>query len=62
MKYRIAMSVAIEATSDQQAYELAKKLKELLKSPLLRMHLASEGVQLSGDGRPIVHRPEREVA
>jgi len=52
------MSIEVEASSDAQAYENAKKLGELLKSPLVRMAVENEGIRLSGDGRPIVHHPE----
>jgi hypothetical protein len=55
------MSMAIEAGSDRQAHEQAKKLQELLKGPLVKMAVESEGIRLSGDGRPIVHQPQREV-
>lgn len=63
MRYRIAMSIEVNATGDRQAYEYAVKLNELLKTPLVRMAVEGEGIQLSGgDGRPIVHEPQREVA
>jgi hypothetical protein len=60
VKYRIAMSIEVDARDDRQAYEYAKKLAELLKTPLVRMAVSGEGIQLSGDGRPIVHQPQRE--
>lgn len=54
------MSIEVDAANDRQAYEYALKLAELLKSPLVRMAVAGEGIQLSGgDGRPIVHQPQR---
>lgn len=62
MRYRISMSIAVEARDDRQAYEYATKLAELLKSPLVRMAVQGEEIQLSGDGRPIVHQPQREFA
>ena len=63
MRYRVLMSVAVEAPSDKQAYENALKLEALLKSPLVRMAVEGEGVRLaSGDGSPIVHEPLREFA
>jgi antitoxin (DNA-binding transcriptional repressor) of toxin-antitoxin stability system len=61
MRYRIAMSIAVEARDDRQAYEYAVKLSELLKSPLVRMAVQGEEIQLSDDGRPIVHQPQREL-
>ncbi len=62
MRYRVMMSVAIEATNDRQAYEHAAKLAELLKGPLVKMAVESEGIRLSGgDGKPIVHHPQREL-
>lgn len=60
MKYRIMMSIEVEARDDRQAHEYATKFAELLKSPLVRMAVVGEGIQLSGGGRPIVHQPQRE--
>lgn len=60
MRYRILMSIAVEAGNDRQAHAQAKKLKELLKGPLVKMAVEAEGVQLSGDGFPVVHQPKRE--
>ena len=61
MRYRIMMSMAVEARDDRQAHEYATKLAELLKSPLVKMSVEGEGIRLAGgDGRPIVHQPERE--
>jgi hypothetical protein len=54
------MSMVVEARDDRQAHEYATKLAELLKTPLVRMAVAGEGIQLSGDGRPVVHQPQRE--
>jgi hypothetical protein len=59
-KYRITMSMAVEAINDHQAHDYAVKLAELLKSPLVKMAVSNEGIRLSGDGRPIVHQPQRE--
>jgi len=61
VRYRILMSVAVEAINDRQAHEHATKLAELLKGPLVKMAVENEGIRLSnGDGRPIVHQPQRE--
>ena len=60
MRYRITMSMAVEARDDREAYDYAKKLEELLKSPLVRMAVDGEGIKLSADGRPIVHQPQQE--
>ena len=57
MKYRVTMSIAIEAANDRQAHEYAVKLSKLLKSPFVRMTVEGEGIRLSGDGQPVVHRP-----
>lgn len=60
MKYRILMSVEVDAQSDRQALEYAQKLSTLLKSPLVRMAVEGDGIRLSqGDGQPIVHQPWR---
>ena len=53
------MSIEMEARGDYEALENAKKLKELLKSPLVRMSVEGQGIRLSGDGSPVVHRPQR---
>jgi hypothetical protein len=55
MRYRVTMSVAIEAVDDRQAHECAVKLSKLLKSPLVKM-------AVEGDGNPIVHQPLPERA
>jgi hypothetical protein len=63
MRYRVTMSVAIEAVDDRQAHECAVKLSKLLKSPLVKMAVEGEGIRLSGgDGNPIVHQPLPERA
>lgn len=59
MRYRVLMSIEVEASGDRQAHEYATKLAELLKSPLVRMAVDGEGIRLSGDGRPVVHQPQR---
>lgn len=60
MKYRVTMSIEVEAGDDRHAYEVAKKLDGLLKTPLVKMAVAGEGIRLSGgDGKPIVHQPQR---
>lgn len=55
------MSIVVEAPGARQAHEQAKKLEGLLKSPLVKMAAEGEGIQLSGDGKPVVHAPQREV-
>lgn len=60
MRFRVYMSVAIEARDDREAYECAVKLLELLKSPLVKMAVENAGIRLSSDGRPVVHQPQRE--
>lgn len=60
MRYRVVMSIAIEAQNDRQAHEHAMKLKKLLESPIVRLTVEGDGIQLSdGDGRPVVHQPQR---
>lgn len=62
MKYRITLSLAVDAGNDQQAHDYAKKLRELLRSPLVKMAVEGDGIKLSGDGRVMVHQPQREIA
>lgn len=61
MRYRVTLSIAIDAPNYRHAHEQAEKLLELLKGPLVRMAVEGEGIRLSGDGRPVVHQPQREV-
>lgn len=60
MRYRVLMSVIVDAADDNQAYAQAEKLGELLKSPLVRMTVSGSGVALSGDGDPVAYVPQRE--
>lgn len=59
MKYRVLLSIEVEARDDREAYASAKKLKELLKSPFVRMAVEGDGIRLSDDGHPVVYRPQR---
>lgn len=59
MRYRVMMSVQVEARDDREAQAYALKLKALLKNPLVRMQLESEGIRLT-NGDPTVHAPQRE--
>lgn len=58
VKYRVTMSIRVEARNDEQAHEYALKLKKLLDSPLVRMAVEGDGVRLSDGGRPIVYEPQ----
>lgn len=61
MKYRILMHVDIEARDDQESVQVASKLGELLKNPVVRMVMSGEGIRLAhSDGRPVVYQPQRE--
>jgi len=60
VRFRILVSIEVDAPSDDQAFENAVKLSKLLKNPILRMQLESEGIRLVGDDGPIVHQPQRE--
>jgi hypothetical protein len=51
------MSVEVEARDDRHAYEVAVQLDKLLKAPMVKMAISSEGIRLSGDA--IVHQPQR---
>lgn len=52
------MSMEVDAADFNQAYEYALKMKELLRSPMVKMAVESNGVRLSGDGGIVVHEPE----
>ncbi len=60
VRYRVLVSIEIQAQNEQEADAHAKKLSKLLKNPLLRMQLENEGIRLVGDDGPIVHQPQRE--
>lgn len=61
MRHKIMMHVVVETKDDRDASEIAKKLDKLIKSPLVRMAIQGEGVQLAhGDGKPVVYAPQRE--
>ncbi len=58
MRYRVYMSVELDASDDHEAHENALKLEKLLRDPMVRMAAHMQGVTLSGD--PVVHHPRRE--
>lgn len=58
MKFRVLMEMTIEARTPQEATEHAVKLKELVKSPFVRLAIEGEGVRLVGDGQPVVFTPQ----
>lgn len=63
MRYRVYASFVIEARDENEAHAQAAKLLGLLKGPLVRMGLESEGIKLAyGDGKPTVHAPTLEGA
>jgi hypothetical protein len=62
-RYRVMMSIGIEARDDREAREHALKLEKLLKESYVRMAVVSSGIPLTqGDGQPVVHQPQRERA
>lgn len=60
MKYRVMMSVAIDATSDVEANDHAERLLKLLREPFVKMAVEGKGIRLVAE--PVVHRPQREIA
>ena len=62
VRYRILVSIEIDSRDDRQAYEAATKLEALLKSPMVKMAVESEGIPLSGDGKIVVHQPYFETS
>lgn len=62
MRYRVFVSIDVNARNYGHAFECAKKLDKLLKEPMLRMMLEGEGIQLFPEEQPIVHRPTGEIA
>jgi len=57
MRYRILLSVDVNANNDRQAADWAKKLGDLLKNPLVTMSIEGEGIRV--DGQPQVYQPQR---
>lgn len=57
MRYLVYMSVDLVARDDREAHENALKLQEMLKSPMLKMAVQVEGVQLASE--PVVYQPQR---
>lgn len=61
MKYRVGVSIAVEAHSDSEARQIAQKITALLRAPFVRMAVENEGIRLSGDGEPAVDALHREA-
>lgn len=57
-RYRVLMSVEISAADYPHAHADALKLLELFKSPIVRMAVQGQGIELVEDGRPVVHQPQ----
>lgn len=57
MKYKILLHVEVNARDDHQAVDLAHKLGELLKNPMVKMALEGEGIRPVSD--PVVYMPQR---
>lgn len=60
MRFRVMMSVEVEASGDAEAYEYAKKLSGLLKGPLVKMAVEAEGIRLANGSQAVVYAPQRE--
>ena len=57
MKYRIMISIGVDARDGREALEYAKKLDSQLNSPMAKMMVEAEGIRLFGDGHVVVHQP-----
>ncbi len=57
MKYRVLMHVDIDAANDHHAVDVANKLGELLKNPLVKMAIDTEGIRTLGPVQ--VYMPKR---
>lgn len=51
------LSFPIEARDEREAVEAAKKLGDMLKNPLVKMSLESDGIRPAGQA--IVYQPQR---
>jgi uncharacterized protein YajQ (UPF0234 family) len=62
MIYRVMMHLDVVAKDGREAVDVAKKLGELLKNPMVRMAIQGENIRLaSGDGQPVVYEPQPYV-
>jgi len=57
VSHRILLHVDVNARTDQEAVEWAKKLEALLKDPFVRTTIQGQGIQLTG--QPVVYAPTR---
>jgi len=57
MAHRILVSVDVDSRNDREAVEWAQKLDALLKNPMVRMAIESEGIRVTGQQ---VHQPMRK--
>lgn len=55
MRYRLLMHMDIEAKDENEALVSAKKLGELLKNPVVRISLESDGIRPVTEA--VVYRP-----
>ena len=59
VRYQILVAIEVDAPSDAQARDWAVQLEDLMRDPILQLTLAGKGIQLSGDGHPVVYQPQR---
>lgn len=56
-RYRLMLHFDIESRDDEDAVVAAKKLGDMLKSPLVRMSLESDGIRPVGNA--VVYQPTK---
>jgi len=60
MRYRILMHLDIDARSDHEAQEAAKKIEETLKNPIVKFSLQGDGIRPIEDLQsPRIYQPQR---
>ena len=58
MRFTLFMKVSVDARDQDQAVEWAKKFEKLLKNPMAKTAIVSEGIRMVGE--PVALQPKRE--
>ena len=58
MRFAIFMKVSVDARDQNQAIDWAKKFEKLLKNPMAKTAIVSEGIRMVGE--PVALQPKRE--
>lgn len=62
MRYRLTVSIEVEARSLDEAKANTHKLCALIKEPIVRLSIESEGIKLAnGNGNPVAYNPQPAI-